>query len=106
VGNVSRENYERIRKGVTKQEVEEMLGPFTNSYTGRIPPGQNWFEFVTWERGSLDIEVWFSIDMRSGERYGAAYKGLKRKEGMVLKVLDRLDLRPSCGFSLEGQWLD
>src|SRR6516162_11154657 len=45
---ISHANYERIRKGMTVDQVTKLLGPCSDKTFGRWPPGPNWFSSITW----------------------------------------------------------
>jgi hypothetical protein len=60
--SITRENFARIKFGMTKEEVVKLLGPPRQSFSGRMPPGPNWGESAEW-RGRLgSIKLRFSGD--------------------------------------------
>jgi hypothetical protein len=83
------ENFERIKPGMTKEEVGKLLGPPTHSMGGRMPGGPLWFEWVSWRGRDGTITLTFSgEDPFSDLPYLLTEKEFSERE--KTGVLDRL----------------
>jgi SmpA / OmlA family len=63
---VTKANFDRIQDGMTRDEVEGILGEPVSSSIGRIPPGPNWFQWVTWKDQNREIVVAFRLRDEAG----------------------------------------
>ena len=81
---VCRENYDRINRGMLKEEVIQILGPPTSETpTGRRVGGMYWYEAVTWEGGKYGIVVSFKFHPMRDEQHGAADKLIYERENTI-----------------------
>ena len=75
-GAVSKDNYEKVKPGMTMDEVEDILGPGTktadNVFEGRDLDTYGLGEVYVWEDGDKSITLVF----KDGKVKGATCKGL------------------------------
>jgi hypothetical protein len=90
---------------MTKAEVMQILGPCTDSSTGRWPPGPNWFETVIWEDPGHAIVVRFSVDITTGEDRGAVEKSFIEKESVLYRTLRWLGIHRTSNTVYENEEL-
>jgi len=65
-GKINEENYEKISNGMSKSEVEKILGQGESQATSSVDLGEYGgtisSEFITWQSGSKVISITFSND--------------------------------------------
>jgi hypothetical protein len=115
---ISHANYERIRKGMTVDQVTKLLGPCSDKTFGRWPPGPNWFSSITWTNGRNQIMVHFPVKFRGPgtwegnnlildcEDEGAAMKSFTRNDNPITKILFLLGVTTKSNFVHEQDSLE
>jgi hypothetical protein len=102
---VSKANYARIRKGMTEQEVTQILGRYTDSSFGRWPPGPNWVRSLDWRSGNHTITVHFSINLSKPDDGRAFEKCYSIEPFFVEKLLDAFGVPYMSQFQYESEFL-